>query len=133
MTSHSPRKGDKILVDGERYTLFFVSEDFGADYEDSEGNYVGTFYPDNFASIVYADEVADNVNHPTHYTSHPSGVECITVVRHYNFNVGGAIKYLWRNGLKDEDAQVEDLEKAVWLIQDEIKRLQETASNKEPG
>lgn len=77
--------------------------------------------------LTLIEEATDNVNHPSHYTSHPSGVECITIVRHYNFNVGGAIKYLWRNGLKDEDAQVEDLQKAVWLIQDEIKRLQETA------
>lgn len=128
MTSRKPRRGDQIIVDGEQYRIFFASDDFGADYEDSDHEYIGTVYPDKFSSIDYADEVANNVNHPVHYTSHPSGVECITIVRHYNFNVGGAIKYLWRNGLKDEDAQVEDLEKAIWLIQDEIKRLQETAS-----
>lgn len=72
----------------------------------------------------------DMVNSPTHYTSDPSGVECITIVRHRNFNVGNAIKYLWRNGLKkdsdlqDSAKQVEDLEKAVFYIKDEIKRLQ---------
>lgn len=72
----------------------------------------------------------DMVNTPTHYTSDPSGVECITIVRHRNFNVGNAIKYLWRNGLKkdsdlqDSAKQVEDLEKAVFYIKDEIKRLQ---------
>lgn len=63
------------------------------------------------------------VNHPAHYNSDPSGVECIEVVRHRTFNVGAAMKYLWRNGLKDADAQVEDLRKAVWHIEDEIKRL----------
>ena len=36
--------------------------------------------------------MSDNVNHPKHYTSHPSGVECITVVEHMNFNTGNAIK-----------------------------------------
>ena len=71
----------------------------------------------------------DNVNHPKHYTSDPSGIECIDVTRHRNFNVGNAIKYLWRAGLKiDADKssinkQIEDLEKAVWYIVDEIHRL----------
>jgi hypothetical protein len=70
----------------------------------------------------------DNVNSPKHYTSDPSGIEAIQVTRHRNFNVGNAIKYLWRAGLKDEglkglDKQVEDLEKAIWYIKDEINRL----------
>ncbi len=71
----------------------------------------------------------DQVNHPKHYTSDPSGIECIDITRHRNFNVGNAIKYLWRAGLKiDADKssinkQIEDLEKAVWYIVDEIHRL----------
>ena len=56
----------------------------------------------------------DNVNHPKHYTAHPSGVECIEVTEHMNFCVGNAIKYLWRAGLKGE--QIEDLRKARWYI-----------------
>lgn len=69
------------------------------------------------------DTQYDQVNHPKHYTSDPSGVECIEITRHRNFNIGNAMKYLWRAGLKDSDAEVQDLEKAVWYIQDEIKRL----------
>lgn len=71
----------------------------------------------------------DAVNHPAHYTSDPSGVECITITRHRNFNIGNAIKYLWRAGLKEsgslsgQEKQVEDLKKAVFYITDEIKRL----------
>lgn len=65
---------------------------------------------------------ADVINHPPHYTGHPSGVECITITRHMNFNVGNAVKYLWRAGLKG--ATVEDLRKAAWYIADEIKRLE---------
>lgn len=61
------------------------------------------------------------VNHPKHYNSHPSGVECITITRHMSFNIGNAIKYLWRAGMKD--SEVQDLEKAVWYIKDEIQRL----------
>ena len=33
---------------------------------------------------------ADSVNHPGHYTSHPSGVECIQVTEHMNFCIGNA-------------------------------------------
>ena len=72
----------------------------------------------------------DRVNHPEHYVSDPSGVECITITRHRNFNVGNAIKYLWRNGLKTSAGdplakQIEDLEKARWYIANEIDRLRE--------
>lgn len=66
----------------------------------------------------------DQVNHPMHYTSDPSGVECIQITRHRNFNIGNAFKYLWRSGLKNEDTQIEDLKKAIFYIQDEINRLE---------
>lgn len=74
-------------------------------------------------------EKKDNVNHPKHYTSHPSGVECITITRHYCFSIGNAIKYLWRAGLKkelglsDKLKEIEDLNKAIWYIKDRIKQL----------
>ena len=67
----------------------------------------------------------DMVNHPPHYTSDPSGVECITITRHRNFNIGSAIKYCWRAGLKGTGSkELEDLRKAVWYINDEINRLE---------
>ena len=66
----------------------------------------------------------DLVNHPPHYTSHPSGIEAIQVTRHMNFNLGNATKYIWRAGLKGEGIQ--DLKKAVFYLNDEIKRLEET-------
>lgn len=66
----------------------------------------------------------DQVNHPSHYTAHPSGIEAIEITRHMNFNIGNAIKYLWRAGLKNEDKHIEDLKKAIFYINDEIKRLQ---------
>ena len=71
----------------------------------------------------------DNVNHPKHYTSHPSGVECIQITECHNFCIGNAIKYLWRAGLKadadksEQEKTVEDLEKEVWYIQREIQRI----------
>jgi len=63
------------------------------------------------------------VNHPPHYTSHPSGVECIQITEHMNFCLGNALKYIWRAGLKG-DSQVEDLKKARFYIDREIARLE---------
>lgn len=60
----------------------------------------------------------DNVNHPSHYTSHPSGIECIQITEHMDFCIGNAIKYLWRAGGKNDE--VEDLKKAIWYIQRKI-------------
>lgn len=67
--------------------------------------------------------MADLVNHPPHYTSHPSGVECIQITEHMTFNIGNAIKYLWRSGLKDGTPALQDLEKARWYLNREIERL----------
>ena len=67
----------------------------------------------------------DPVYHPEHYTSHPSGVECIEITRHMGFNLGNAMKYIWRDGIKYSEAPLEDLRKAIWYIQDEIAMREE--------
>ena len=67
--------------------------------------------------------IDDEVNQPSHYTSHPSGIDCIEITRHHDFAIGNAIKYLWRAGLKNSNNEIQDLEKAVWYIQDKIKQL----------
>ena len=68
--------------------------------------------------------IVDQVNHPLHYTTDPSGIECIEITRHRNFNIGNAFKYLWRAGIKDEAKTIQDLEKAIFYIKDEINRLE---------
>lgn len=60
----------------------------------------------------------DPIDHPPHYTAHPSGIECITITEHMTFNLGNALKYIWRCDLK-RDA-IEDLKKARWYIDREI-------------
>ena len=68
--------------------------------------------------------MAEHVNHPAHYNSHPSGVECIEIIRHYVCDIANVMKYLWRAGLKteegmsDKDKEREDLHKAVWYLND---------------
>jgi len=72
------------------------------------------------------DAEDDPVNHPMHYTSHPSGIECIDIAKHYDFCIGNVIKYVWRAGLKkstemqDEEKEIQDLEKAKWYLEKEI-------------
>lgn len=65
----------------------------------------------------------DPVNHPAHYTTHPSGVECIQITEHMNFCLGNAMKYLWRAGLKEGTHPITDLQKARWYIDREIARI----------
>jgi hypothetical protein len=70
--------------------------------------------------------MSDPVNHPSHYHStylHAGcgkTIECIDIVRHMNFNLGNVVKYIWRADHKG--ATIEDLKKARWYLDDEIKR-----------
>jgi hypothetical protein len=86
-------------------------------------------YTADFDTIAGLPTPTDHVNHPAHYTSHPSGVECIKITRHHDFATGNAIKYLWRAGLKTypdaegRAAEIRDLEKAAWYIADRIAAL----------
>ena len=62
----------------------------------------------------------DPVNHPSHYLTHKSGVECITVTEQMSFCLGNAVKYIWRADHKGD--AINDLSKAVWYLEREITR-----------
>jgi len=64
----------------------------------------------------------DPVEKPKHYNEHPSGIECISITKWFNFCLGNAIKYIWRADLKHDDGGIEDLKKAVWYLNQEIER-----------
>ena len=116
------------LVDGEIYTI--------TDCDDRAGrkavNISGVNTPDGwllanrFQDLITSEpvhedvtlDISDPVNHPVHYTNHPSGVEAITVTEHMGFCLGNVMKYIWRADLKDD--AIEDLEKAAWYLQREI-------------
>lgn len=93
---------------------------------------------------MYKDNVINrnNVDHPSHYNTNKPYVcikhngdsikvpiECIDVIRDMPSWKGNAIKYLWREGLKEDvslsdiEKEIEDLEKAIWYIQDKINAL----------
>lgn len=77
---------------------------------------------------------ADPVNHPPHYLSLGARchcgrtIECIEVTEMMNFNVGNAVKYLWR---ADHKNGLEDLKKAAWYINREIQRQEALAEKKD--
>lgn len=64
----------------------------------------------------------DPINHPSHYTAHPSGVEAIEITECLSFNLGNALKYAWRCGHKS--AAKDDLLKAAWYLRREANRLE---------
>ena len=70
--------------------------------------------------IEMTEVTHDAVNHPKHYTAHPSGVECIQVTEHMNFCIGNVVKYLFRADHKG--SPIEDLKKARWYLDREIQR-----------
>jgi len=81
-----------------------------------------------------AEGANPEVDHPVHYNTHPSGVECIEIVRHMGFNLGNVVKYLWRDGIKDKEVELQDLEKALWYLNDEIEmRKCGISKSSEPG
>lgn len=67
------------------------------------------------------------VDHPDHYNQHPAGIECIDVIEEFPYNIGTAIKYLWRCDFKDD--AIKDLEKAAWCIDRELQRRKRQAGS----
>lgn len=74
---------------------------------------------------------ANLIDHPAHYNNHPSGAECIDIAEWFPFNLGNAIKYIWRAGIKGD--RLEDLKKARWYVDREIARLEDAESRKDAG
>ena len=79
----------------------------------------------------FTNKNAEQVSHPSHYAwlKDLCGVEPLDICRHLDFNTGNAIKYLLRKDKVDgnktkTEKRIEDLHKAVFYIQDEIKLLE---------
>ena len=125
------KKGDILHLLPDNSTFVNTSNNkqvsFRIDNEYTINTYFVLVNDESFTTL----NTVDNVNHPKHYTQHPSGIECIDITRHYCFDIGNAIKYLWRAGLKkdaslnDKQKEIEDLKKAIWYIKDRIKELEQ--------
>ena len=80
----------------------------------------GGFYYKSELELADEKEPFNPVTKPSHYNSHPSGIQCIDITKHMGFNLGNVIKYVWRADLKDN--AIEDLKKAKWYIENEIEK-----------
>ena len=68
----------------------------------------------------------DMVNHPPHYTA--GGIETIDFIeaKQLGYNLGNVVKYVSRSTLKGD--QLENLKKAQWYLNREIKQLETKVS-----
>ena len=71
----------------------------------------------------------DPVNHPSHYNKGKIEVIDFIADQKLNFARGNAVKYVCRAGSKDPEKEIQDLEKAVWYINHEIKMLKGESNN----
>lgn len=91
------------------------------DYSKQIYNPETSSYPDKVKT-----QLGDKINHPTHYKSDAKcsgcnkNIECIDVTETMSFNLGNALKYIWRSGKKDN--LLEDLKKARWYLDREINK-----------
>ena len=98
-----------------------------SDKEQENKDYFGMVL-DELPELLSKDEMtrlSDPVNSPNYYNKHPSGIECIEIVKHYDFCIGNVIKYCWRAGLKGEtnEKEIEDLKKARKYLDYKIEML----------
>ena len=79
------------------------------------------------------DKLKNNpVDHPAHYTQHPSGIEAIEICQWMSFCLGNVRKYIWRADFKNN--ALEDLKKGRWYLDKEIHRREQVLKkNKTPS
>lgn len=79
----------------------------------------------DISGIIDSETKIEKVNHPNHYGGQQNIYETIKVIDAWdlNFSLGNAVKYISRAGKKDCSSKKEDLEKAIWYIKNEIKKL----------
>ncbi|MGW5773086.1 DUF3310 domain-containing protein [Streptomyces longwoodensis] len=113
----SQYKGMRAVV-----TSIVPHESYPYELTFANGSTLG-FQAEELSALDTEDQDHDEVNHPSHYTWLPSGLEVIDVTEHFNFSLGNALKYIMRAGHK-HDSPTTDLRKAVWYLNREIERLE---------
>lgn len=137
-------KGDKFLCTRDVFSDSGISYSRGVIYvSDNDGCITDRqcndmhawddeeLFREHFRLLEGGSYSDDKVNHPPHYTwlKDKCGIEVIDIVRHLDFDIGNALKYLLRAGHKSEKGyssaqkQIEDLNKAIWYITDKIEML----------
>ena len=85
-----------------------------------------------------ANEKTEQVSHPSHYAwlKDLCGVEPIEICQHFDFSVGNALKYIMRKGkvernLTEKQQRIQDLEKAIYYLKNEIYLMKNDSNNKD--
>lgn len=80
----------------------------------------------------------EQVSHPSHYAwlKDLCGVEPIEICQHFDFSVGNALKYIMRKGkvernLTEKQQRIQDLEKAIYYLKNEIDLMKNDSNNKD--
>lgn len=70
--------------------------------------------------------MTEQIDHPSHYGGKDNPYEAIKVIRAWGlgFGLGNALKYICRAGRKRRSTRLEDLKKARWYLDDEIKAME---------
>jgi hypothetical protein len=87
-------------------------------------NFSGQSLPTLRKSTGASDPVA-----PSHYKSHPSGIEAIEITQYEDFLIGNVFKYLLRRKFKGQE--LTDVRKALWYLTKEEQRLSEQEGKNE--
>jgi hypothetical protein len=116
-TPYSQRyKGEAAVV-----TDYVENEPFAYELTFRSGQTLG-FAEEELSPVATEGTTPDPVDHPSHYTWLPNGIEVIDITQHFNFNLGNALKYIMRAGRKGDAA--EDLKKAARYLSFELKRME---------
>lgn len=114
--------GERPVPENTQVDVRFRCDAAGASLQDQPAQSFRWDHRDSGSDIVaYRLSATEwNAINPSHYRSHPSGIECIQVTEHMNFNLGNAVKYIWRADEKGDP--IENLKKACWYVEREIAR-----------
>lgn len=76
-----------------------------------------------------SEEKKESINHPSHYGGSSNPYEAIKIIEalELGFCLGNTLKYISRAGKKDPAKTLEDLKKASWYLNREIKKLEHKA------
>lgn len=115
---------DAQAWDWSENVLELIKENDNMNTKIEEGNKVNeSDLKDTETSKEVKDDKNDPVNHPSHYTDTKIEVMDYIEDKGFNFALGNAVKYISRAGKKDKNKTIQDLEKAEWYLNREIKRL----------
>jgi uncharacterized protein DUF3310 len=104
----------------QEFVFPFMGEDLS--YDQKDANLSVMIKQNTPQPAVPLKPEVEKVNHPPHYNQY-KGLEIIDLVEQMGFNLGNAVKYISRAGFKDEDIEIQDLEKAMWYVTREITRI----------